>query len=533
MKTVVAAFTGESARSRAEALANTARRDRRDAYEVDDDVAASFAGALHAAQQRLDASPVRPRVSLGAELGDADVAVDHVDRSLDHLSPEFRSRLERVIERMEREFGHDVRLVEGFRAQERQEHLYAQGRTRPGPVVTWTLASAHTDGRAADLLVDGSYDNPLGYERLARVARQEGLRTLGAFDQGHVELPANSVSTPGTARESGGGSGAGSADAMHPGKAGEARNAAAEFTAGQTRIAATSSPAGVAQVASVARVARVATVAPVARVASFGGSGAASGATSGSALAHGAARTAPAAGAASAGAASVSQGAAAGSEVAGVTGGASREDGGREPGDERSAERGSERYATEADSWSAVDGGGRMGSVGRTTAVSGGAGTPGTEGAERVARIAELQDAADAQPLSRITLRLEDADGGPGRIRIDLRGGAVDADVSVADPREVARLEGNTRELRQALQREGLTLDALRAHTTAGAAERGEALRPGIATSPAENGAANGSSTGESQRERRGGEDAGEAPHRDPGSGRQRSPREHNGRGNS
>ena len=532
MKTVVAAFTGESARSRAEALANSARRDRRDEVGVDEDVAASFAGALHAAQQRLDASPVRPRVSLGAGLGDVDAAVHQVDRSLDHLSPEFRSRLERVIERMEREFGHDVRLVEGFRAQERQEHLYAQGRTRPGPVVTWTLASAHTDGRAADLLVDGSYDNPLGYERLARVARQEGLRTLGAFDQGHVELPASSVYTAGTARESGGGAGAGNAEAMHHANAGEARNAADEFTTGQTRLADTASPAGVAQVASVARVARVATVAPVARVArvaSVGGSGA----VSGSVAARGAAHTAPAAGAASAGAASVSQGAVAGSEVAGVTGGASREDGGREPGDERSTERGSERYATEADSWSAVDGGGRMGSVGRITAVSGDEATPGTEGAERVARIAELQDAADARPLSRITLRLEDADGGPGRIRIDLRGGAVDADVSVADPREVARLEGNTRELRQALQREGLTLDALRAHTTAGAAERGEALRPGIATSPAENGAANGSSTGESQRERRGGEDAGEAPHRDPGSGRQRSPREHNGRGNS
>src|SRR5690606_38311570 len=55
-------------------------------------------------------------------------------------------------------------------------------------VVTWTRSSNHTRGLAADLIVDGSYDNPLAMVRLARIAREEGLRTLGSRDPGHVEL---------------------------------------------------------------------------------------------------------------------------------------------------------------------------------------------------------------------------------------------------------------------------------------------------------------------------------------------------------
>src|SRR5690606_33546254 len=112
-----------------------------------------------------------------------------IDTSGDRLEPEFRRRLGRVVERMRNEYGHEVRLVEGFRNAARQEYLYAKGRTRPGPIVTWTLDSAHRHGRAADLLVDGRYDNPDGYARLAQVAREEGLRTLGPVDAGHVELP--------------------------------------------------------------------------------------------------------------------------------------------------------------------------------------------------------------------------------------------------------------------------------------------------------------------------------------------------------
>lgn len=42
-------------------------------------------------------------------------------------------------------------VVEGLRTVERQKELYAQGRTKPGKIVTWTLASKHIDGKAVDL----------------------------------------------------------------------------------------------------------------------------------------------------------------------------------------------------------------------------------------------------------------------------------------------------------------------------------------------------------------------------------------------
>lgn len=46
----------------------------------------------------------------------------------------------------------DFMVIEGYRPQERQNELYAQGRTKPGRKVTWTLNSRHTTGRAIDIV---------------------------------------------------------------------------------------------------------------------------------------------------------------------------------------------------------------------------------------------------------------------------------------------------------------------------------------------------------------------------------------------
>ena len=45
----------------------------------------------------------------------------------------------------------DVIVVEGVRTPQRQRDLYAQGRTKPGKIVTWTMNSKHIDGLAVDL----------------------------------------------------------------------------------------------------------------------------------------------------------------------------------------------------------------------------------------------------------------------------------------------------------------------------------------------------------------------------------------------
>jgi len=46
----------------------------------------------------------------------------------------------------------DFSVLEGLRSVARQRRLYAQGRTRPGHIVTWTMSSKHIDGKAVDLI---------------------------------------------------------------------------------------------------------------------------------------------------------------------------------------------------------------------------------------------------------------------------------------------------------------------------------------------------------------------------------------------
>lgn len=66
--------------------------------------------------------------------------------------------LQRVVLRAIEISAVDFKVIEGVRTPERQRELYAQGRTKPGPKVTWTLNSNHFinpktgKGHAVDLL---------------------------------------------------------------------------------------------------------------------------------------------------------------------------------------------------------------------------------------------------------------------------------------------------------------------------------------------------------------------------------------------
>ena len=46
----------------------------------------------------------------------------------------------------------DFTVMEGVRTLDRQCELYAQGRTAPGKIVTWTMKSKHIEGKAVDLV---------------------------------------------------------------------------------------------------------------------------------------------------------------------------------------------------------------------------------------------------------------------------------------------------------------------------------------------------------------------------------------------
>lgn len=126
---------------------------------------------------------------------DGDVETKLRDRA--QLHPQFRAALDDLLGRTSAD-GLPFRVFEAFRTPERQEWLYAQGRTRPGGKVTNARAweSFHQFGLAADmvLFIDGRWSwsdaGPLKahWDRLRELAAKVGLRTL-SWEAPHVEWP--------------------------------------------------------------------------------------------------------------------------------------------------------------------------------------------------------------------------------------------------------------------------------------------------------------------------------------------------------
>jgi len=85
---------------------------------------------------------------------------------------------------------HDILVIEGVRTKERQADLYAQGRTKPGKVITWTMNSKHIDGKAVDvvMLKNGTIDwnDAKAFEDLGRImidtAKQLGIKLRWGYD---------------------------------------------------------------------------------------------------------------------------------------------------------------------------------------------------------------------------------------------------------------------------------------------------------------------------------------------------------------
>lgn len=116
------------------------------------------------------------------------------ERSLDLLRPDFRERLERFLTAVRAAFPeYQVTVHETRRSPERQRWLFEQGRSRPGPIVTWTLDSNHLHGLAADWHFSQNgraiWDSDL-YERAYRLVPPEryGLETLAPLELVHVQL---------------------------------------------------------------------------------------------------------------------------------------------------------------------------------------------------------------------------------------------------------------------------------------------------------------------------------------------------------
>lgn len=341
-------------------------------------------------------------------------------RDTNALAPELRARLDRVISRMRDEYGSDVSVVETARSQERQDYLYAQGRTREGAVVTWTRDSAHTRGEAVDVLVDGKWNNAEGFARLQRIAREEGLRTLGLKDPGHLELARTGAPTDAAA------------------------NIANMI---ERRTATVSNMTTQSGVASVAAVANVASVAQVARPGAH---------SNASVDANGVAPEAV-----------VTTIAASNANGRGATSRDSR-DSQKGSTDKDEASRASISDRTPSHSrvdTSAAERAYATGTTAPTTSTNGThaasatATTTGISTAERVADVQQLKADAPTGSLNRMTLELDGVNG-PERITVDLRGNVIDTQITT-DAANADRLRMRTGELQDALGRHGLAADSV------------------------------------------------------------------------
>lgn len=450
-----------------------------------DDFAGMFAGALHATSHKpepkkpnegtseLDKQEEQPKddevkkakhrghghrvggaknaaVADDAEDTDAlsaPTSADEIVQSTAALDPELQAKLARVAARMRDEAGTDVKVAETYRSQGRQNALFAQGRETPGDIVTWTRNSKHTQGRAVDLMLDGGPQGFDAYKTLQRIAQEEGLRTLGAKDPGHLELPGNVTSAqarvlPGAANDANTSLPVEPADATGPGQVSIAR------------IAQVAQVAEVSAVAKPAEVAHVATVANVAKVQAPGMN--ADGNIKSPQPKHVAGPT-------------VADAAKAENAAQRFSGDASADSNAEERGSKSGGRGGYGALAAAVamrESASLFHG-----------AIQDAASTGGLSPADRAARIISMYEDAPARPLSQITMSVDSGNGTMDRIQVALRGSSLNATIDAADAHGAQTMNSRADELVRALSKDGLSVESLHvraaaATTTVGTAQQ-------------------------------------------------------------
>ncbi|MEA0553528.1 M15 family metallopeptidase [Lysinibacillus irui] len=116
-------------------------------------------------------------------------------RDLDQLLSVAQIACRLLFQECYKEGINNIFITETYRSQERQNYLYAQGRTRPGQIVTWTLSSNHTSRLAWDIAIgppQSLYDE-VTLTRVGAIARKLGITWGGDWtgnkDRPHFEVP--------------------------------------------------------------------------------------------------------------------------------------------------------------------------------------------------------------------------------------------------------------------------------------------------------------------------------------------------------
>jgi uncharacterized protein YcbK (DUF882 family) len=342
-----------------------------------------------------------------------------VDSSSAALNPALQEKLARVISRMREETGHDVQVTETYRSQARQNALYAQGRQTAGPVVTWTQHSKHTQGRAVDVTLDGGRASADAYTMLQRIANEEGLRTLGAKDPGHLELASKSAAT---------GQAINDAISVPDEPAGASGP-------GQISVARLAKVATIEQVSNVSGSPRVARVAAVAKVATIAD---ATGHSNDEHSQH--------------------------LDRLGDAVNASRvEDGSANNSqsfnsDRQSSDRNGSPYAAMP----------LRGAPAAHFSVADVATQMASTASQRAERIMAAQD-APARPLSQIVMSVDAGNGTTDRIHVALRGSTVSATIDAADHRAADAMRVHSDDLVRSLTKDGVEVESVRVRSAASA----------------------------------------------------------------
>lgn len=115
------------------------------------------------------------------------------DKNLSNVVPELKAKVEIFLEKTKDIDGWQTFVTEGFRSAARQNWLYAQGRTRPGKIVTYAKAgqSDHGSGRAVDIAFKRGKQaswSPALYAKVVPIAKEIGLKWGGEFP-GFKDMP--------------------------------------------------------------------------------------------------------------------------------------------------------------------------------------------------------------------------------------------------------------------------------------------------------------------------------------------------------
>lgn len=118
---------------------------------------------------------------------------DMTSRRIKDLLPELQEKYALFRKKMT-EAGLDFIVTATYRSQKEQDRLFAQGRTAPGRIVTWTRRSKHTARKAFDIAmrVNGKISwEPKDYLKAGEIGKSIGLIWGGDWkrrDMPHFQL---------------------------------------------------------------------------------------------------------------------------------------------------------------------------------------------------------------------------------------------------------------------------------------------------------------------------------------------------------